>query len=115
MPEKRLVPVFGKIPASQPVVIPPAPGTSFDQWFATNIRIDHVGVNQYNMEVFWALGNDTALSDTKTNNILRDIIHPESLEAQLGKDFLDANPEVINMMPQFLALLAKIAHAQGVL
>jgi hypothetical protein len=33
----------------------------------------------------------------------------------LGQDFLDANPDVIAIMPQFLAVLAKIALKQGVL
>ena len=114
MPNK-LAPTFPKIPASQPDVVPPKQQVTYDEWFCTALQVRRVGVNTYDLEAFWTLGNKDSLSEKSTNNIVRNVIDPASLEAQLGKDFLDANPEVLALMPQLLGVLAKIAHQQGVL
>ena len=71
--------------------------------------------SNFSSESFWVKGNATELSNIKTNNILRNITSVDSLVEQLGQDWLDANPDVIQIMPQFLAVLAKIASRQGVL
>ena len=115
MPEKRLAPIFEKIPASTPVVIPPKQEEVYSQWYLTALQVRHTGPNAYDLEAFWTLGNETGLSDKTINNIVRNVISPESLEAQLGKAFLDANPDVVNLMPALLATLAKVAHQQGIL
>ena len=108
-------PVFPEIPATDPTVVPPVEGATYDQWFLTGTNIARRDGDVYDLESFWVKGNATALSNISTNNVVRNITNMESLTQQLGQDFLDANPDVIAIMPQFLAVLAKIAHKQGVL
>ena len=108
-------PVFPEIPATDPTVIPPTPGSIYDQWFLTGCNITSQEGTIFNQESFWIKGNTTELSSITTNNILRNITSIESLTEQLGQEFLDQNPDVITIMPQFLEVLAKIAKQQGVL
>lgn len=108
-------PVFPEIPASAPTITPPVPGEVFDQWFCGPVLIRSNQDATYDLEVVWLKGNATKLSGEQTNNILKNITSVPALAEQLGQDFLDANPEIISIMPQFLAVLAKIATRQGVL
>jgi hypothetical protein len=115
MPDDVPAPVFPEIPATKPTVVPPASGATFDQWFFTGTRISWMGGQAYDLESFWAKGNAVALNGETTNNIVRDFVNLESLKQQLGQDFLDANPDVLEIMPHFLQVMAKIAKRQGVL
>jgi hypothetical protein len=108
-------PVFPEIPATDPTVVPPVEGATYDQWFLTGNRITWNSGQIYDLESFWAKGNSTALSGETTNNVVRNFVNLESLAQQLGQDFLDANPDVVEIMPHFLTVLAKIAKQQGVL
>ena len=108
-------PVFPQIPATDPTVVPPVAGATYDQWFLIATNINSVAGTVFNLEAFWAKGNDTDLSDIRTNNCLRDITNLTALAEQLGQDWLDENPDVVAIMPQFLTVLAKIATRQGVL
>ena len=108
-------PVFPLIPATDPTVVPPVEGATYDQWFLTGTSIARRDGDVYDLESFWVKGNATALANITTNNVVRNITNIQSLTQQLGQDFLDANPDVIAIMPQFLAVLAKIAKQQGVL
>jgi hypothetical protein len=108
-------PVFPEIPATEPTVVPPVEGATYDQWFLTGTNISNSNGDEYNLESFWVKGNATELSSITTNNVVRNVTSIESLAEQLGQDFLDANPDIVTIMPQFLAVLAKIALKQGVL
>ena len=108
-------PTFPSIPASDPVVVPPIPGDTYDEWFLTGCTISSSEAKNFNLESFWVMGNSENLSSHTTNNVVRNITSIPSLAEQLGQDFLDANPDVIAIMPQFLAVLAKIAKQQKVL
>jgi len=108
-------PVFPEIPATDPTVVPPVEGATYDQWFLTGTNIARRDGDVYDLESFWVKGNATALSNIATNNVIRNITSIPSLAEQLGQDFLDANPDIVSIMPQFLAVLAKIAFKQGVL
>jgi len=108
-------PVFPEVPATDPTVVPPVPGATYDQWFLLGCNILSDDGSNFSSESFWIKGNATELSTIKTNNILRNITSVEALATQLGQEWLDANPDVIEIMPQFLTVLAKIAKRQGVL
>ena len=108
-------PVFPEIPASNPTVVPPVEGATYDQWFLSAANISSQEASTFNLECFWVKGNATALSPITTNNVVLNITNVDSLAAQLGQDFLDANPDIVAIMPQFLTVLAKIATKQGVL
>jgi hypothetical protein len=108
-------PVFPEIPATDPTVVPPVEGATYDQWFLTGTNIARRDGDVYDLESFWVKGNAEKLSNIATNNVVRDITSITSLAEQLGQDFLDANPDIVSIMPQFLAVLAKIALKQGVL
>jgi hypothetical protein len=108
-------PVFPEIPATDPTVVPPVPGATFDQWFLLGCNILSDDGSNFSSESFWVKGNATELSTIRTNNILRNITSVDALVEQLGQEWLDANPDVIEIMPQFLTVLAKIANRQGVL
>lgn len=108
-------PVFPEIPATDPTVVPPVEGATYDQWFLTGTNIARRDGDVYDLESFWVKGNATALSNIATNNVVRNITNLASLSDQLGADWLNENPDVIAIMPQFLAVLAKIAKQQGVL
>jgi hypothetical protein len=108
-------PVFPEVPATDPTVVPPVPGATYDQWFLLGCNILSDDGSNFSSESFWVKGNATELSTIRTNNILRNITSVDALVEQLGQEWLDANPDVIEIMPQFLTVLAKIANRQGVL
>ncbi len=108
-------PVFPDIPASDPSVTPPTPGEKYDQWYLTGCSINRRDGAVIDLESFWVKGNATGISTITTNNVVRNITSMESMAAQLGGEWLDANPDVVSIMPQFLAVLAKVAGRQGVL
>jgi hypothetical protein len=108
-------PVFPEIPATDPTVVPPVEGATYDQWFLTGTNIARRDGDVYDLESFWVKGNATALSNIATNNVLRAFTDMASLTAQLGAEFLEANPDVVEIMPRFLEVLAKVATRQGVL
>jgi hypothetical protein len=91
------------------------PGATYGQWFLLGCNILSDDGSNFSSESFWVKGNATELSTIRTNNILRNITSIDSLVEQLGQEWLDANPDVIEIMPQFLTVLAKIANRQGVL
>jgi len=108
-------PVFPEIPATDPTIVPPVKGATYNQWFLTGTNIACRDGDVYDLESFWVKGNASSLSNITTNNVVRNITSIPSLAEQLGQDFLDANPDIVAIMPQFLAVLAKIALKQGVL
>jgi hypothetical protein len=108
-------PVFPEIPATDPTVVPPVEGATYDQWFLSGTTISSQAASTFDLESFWVKGNATELSSITTNNVIRNVTSIPSLAEQLGQDFLDANPDIVAIMPQFLAVLAKIATKQGVL
>lgn len=109
MPDTIPDPVFPPIPASDPVVIPAVPETRFDTWFPGPIVIRFNSNNStYDLEAIWLLGNEKELSGKQTNYVLRDITNTSSLASQLSQEWLDANPDVVSIMPQFLGVLVKI-------
>ena len=115
MPDLTPEPTFPQIPATDPTVVPPVAGATYDQWFLSGTTISSQAAATFDLESFWVKGNATELSSITTNNVVRNITSIPSLVEQLGQDFLDANPDIISIMPQFLAVLAKIATKQGVL
>lgn len=115
MPDLPPEPTFPEIPATEPTVVPPVAGATYDQWYLTGTVITSTEAREFNLESFWVKGNTQELSSITTNNVVRNITSIPSLVEQLGQDFLDANPDVVAIMPQFLAVLAKIATKQGVL
>ena len=115
MPDLPPEPTFPQIPATDPTVVPPVAGATYDQWFLSGTTISSQAASTFDLESFWVKGNATELSSITTNNVVRDITSIPSLAEQLGQDFLDANPDIVAIMPQFLAVLAKIATKQGVL
>ena len=108
-------PIFPEIPATDPTVVPPTTGETFNKWYLTGCTISSREGSSYDIESFWLKGNTTGYSDTRTNNIVRNFTDMPSLVSQLGEDWLTANPDVVAIMPQFLAVLAKIATRQEVL
>ena len=108
-------PVFPDVPATDPTVVPPTTGETFNKWYLTGCNISSREGAAFDIESFWVKGNATAYSSTTTNNIVRNFTDMTSLSAQLGSDWLEANPDVVEIMPKFLAVLAKIATRQGVL
>lgn len=117
MPDEVSIPepVFPEIPASNPTVNPPIPEEVFNQWFCGPVVIRSNPDSSYDLEVVWLKGNATKLNGEQTNNILRNITSMPALVEQLGQEWLDENPDVVAIMPQFLGVLAKIAQRQGVL
>ena len=115
MPDLIPEPTFPEIPATDVTVVPPVAGATYDQWFLSGTTISSRAASTFDLESFWVKGNATELCNITTNNVVRNITSIPSLAEQLGQDFLDANPDVIAIMPQFLSVLAKIAKKQGVL
>jgi hypothetical protein len=101
-------PVFPPIPASDPVVIPAIPQQDYDQWFPGPIVIRSNADATYDLETIWLLGNAEKLSGQQTNYVLKNITSVSSLAEQLSQEWLDANPEVVTIMPQFLQILVLI-------
>ena len=117
MPDEVSIPdpVFPEIPASNPTVNPPIPEEVFNQWFCGPVVIRSNPDSSYDLEVVWLKGNAQKLNGEQTNNILRNITSMPALVEQLGQEWLDENPDVVAIMPQFLGVLARIASRQGVL
>ena len=108
-------PIFPDVPATDPTITPPVAGETYNKWYLTGCSISSREGAAFDIESFWVKGNTTGYSDTRTNNIVRNFTDMPSLVSQLGEDWLTANPDVVAIMPQFLAVLAKIATRQGVL
>ena len=108
-------PIFPEIPATDPTVVPPVAGETFNKWYLTGCNISSREGAAFDIESFWLKGNATEYSKTTTNNIVRNFTDMNSLASQLGGEWLDANPDVVAIMPQFLTVLAKIGTRQGVL
>ena len=108
-------PIFPDVPATDPTVVSPVAGETYNKWYLTDCNISSREGSSFDIESFWVKGNATGYSDTRTNNIVRNFTDPTSLVSQLGEEWLTANPDVVAIMPQFLAVLAKIGTRQGVL
>lgn len=108
MPDTIPDPVFPPIPATDPVVIPPTPEVQYNQWFPGPIVIRSNPDATYDLEAIWYLGNEKELSGKQTNYVLKNITNTTSLADQLSQEWLDANPDVVSIMPQFLGVLVKI-------